>query len=153
MKPTIMQIKEVREITGLGLHEVVKAFKDVDKFEDIFGALQKRGVEISESRQHRTTGVRRLHTYLHHNGKYASIVGFSCETDFVANSLPFKTFMERVCRLVAVVSFEGKKDSIETLAEMPTLENTDITVADLVAEISAQVGEKVEIFGYTQKKV
>lgn len=148
MKATIEQIREVRAKTGLGINEVVKAFEQVTSVDEVYGVLKQRGVEIAERKQERNAGVSRLHSYIH-NGKLGSMVQFRCETDFVAKSDEYKQFMQDICLHVAANPLPY--DARETLGwgelftSQPFVKDAGKTVADVVAEISAKTGEKIEI--------
>lgn len=149
MKPSISQIREVRARTGLGLNEVVNAFKTVETFEEVFAVLRHRGIEIAERKQKRDASVGRLHSYVH-NGKLGAMVEFRCETDFVAKSDEFQQFMLDICVHVAAnplpagnLQWFGHEDS--SFLAQPFVKDITRTVGDVVAEISAKTGEKVQI--------
>jgi elongation factor Ts len=149
MKPTLEQIREVRSKTGLGLLEVVNAFKLATKTESVYDILKARGVEIAESKQKRDAGVSRLHSYIH-NGKFGAMVKFRCETDFVAKSEEYQQFMQDICMHVAAtpLPFENIWELIgwfDEFGKQPFVKDFNLTVADVVAEISAKTGEKIEV--------
>jgi elongation factor Ts len=148
MKPSIEQIREVRARTGLGLNEVVRAFNSVSTLDEVYGALQQRGVAIAEGKQERNAGVSRLHSYVH-AGKYGAMVQFRCETDFVAKSDEYKQFMQDICLHVAATPLPyGARETVgwgELFVTQPYVRDASKTVADVVAEISARTGEKIEI--------
>jgi elongation factor Ts len=148
MNPTIEQIREIRLRTGLGLLEVRNAFRQVNSFEEAIPYLQKQGHAVVEQRQTKTAGVRRIQTYTHINGKYASLVEFQTETDFAANSDLFKSMMYDVCMHVAasprIVNNpgEGEYSGIES---EPFVKDPSKTVGDVLSEVSAALKEKVQI--------
>jgi translation elongation factor EF-Ts len=150
MKPTIEQVKEVRLRTGLGLNEVVNAFKQSKSIDETYATLKARGVEIAEGKQKRDAGVSRLHSYVH-NGKLGALVEFRCETDFVAKSDVFKTFMQDICMHVAAnplpydLQIGLGVGSYDKFQLQPFVKDITKTVADVIADISAITGEKIEI--------
>ena len=141
MKPSIEQIREVRVMTGLGLLEVVKAFENVSSVKEVYSVLKARGVQIAEGKQKREAGVSRLHSYVH-NGKLGALVEFRCETDFVAKSDVYQSFMHDICMHVAANPLPTERDDF---ANQPFVKDITKTIADVVVEISAKTGEKVEI--------
>ena len=152
MKPSVDQVREMRNCTGLGLKDIMKIFSKAESFSEAMSIIQGEENNIAARQQGKQSKVRRLNTYCHFNGRYASIVGFGCETDFAANSEEFKAFMDEVCQLVAVADFK-EENSIEYLLSWPTFKDPSITVGNLLDSLSAKTGDKIEIFGYTQKQV
>lgn len=148
MKATIEQIREVRAKTGLGVVAIQKAFEQVSSATEVYSVLQQRGVEIAEGKQQREAGVSRLHSYVH-NGKLGALVQFRCETDFVAKSDEYKQFMQDICLHVAAnpLPYETRETlgSGELFTAQPFVRDASKTVADVVAELSAKTGEKIEI--------
>ncbi len=156
MKPTIEQIKEVRLRTGLGVVEVAAAFKAVNSSDKVYEYLEQRGVVIAGQKQKRNAGVSRLYSYVH-NGKLGAMVEFRCETDFVAKSDEFKAFMQDICLHVAANPLPYAQPNEfrgfdYAFLNQPFVKDITKTVADVVAEISAKTGEKVEV-GMIQRLV
>ena len=149
MQATLAQIKEIRQKTGLGLNEIIEAFKKAKTFDDIYGVLKERGIEIAEIRRKRDAKISRLNSYVHPNGKYGSLVEFRCETDFVAKSEVFAEFMHNICMHVAATPLPHGVNSFlgwdEAFTRQPYVKDYAKTVADVVAEIAARTGEKIEI--------
>lgn len=157
MKPTIEQVKEVRSRTGLGLNEVVNAFKQSQSIDETYATLKARGVEIAVAKQKRDAGVSRLHSYVH-NGKLGALVEFRCETDFVAKSDVFSSFMQDICMHVVANPLPFNNVVGQTLGfsdyftSQPFVKDITKTIADVIAEVSAKTGEKIEI-GTVQRLV
>ena len=118
MKPTIEQVKQIREQTV-----------------------------VSERRQARELKVRRLHTYVHHNGKYAAMAEFGCETDFVANSDVFKNMMNDICMQVAVTERDCEVE------DKPFIKDPTMTVKEVLATVSTATGERGELLWYKGRQV
>lgn len=135
-------VKAVRIKTGLPISECHQALRDSKG--DIDGAIQilvKNGAIINERIQNRVTSVSRINTYLHHNWKYASMVEFSCETDYVANTREFLSFMDDICMHVAVSPFKNEDE----LLDQPYIKDPSVTVREVVNRLISTTGEKVSI--------
>jgi elongation factor Ts len=66
--------------------------------------LKKKGaIKAAKKAAERTASEGLLATYLHHNGKLASIVELACETDFVARNDAFKQLANDLALQVAAV--------------------------------------------------
>lgn len=150
MKPSIEQVKEVRSKTGLSIIEIVWAFNNSNSIDEVYDHLRKRGVEIAEAKQKRKAGVSRLHSYVH-NERLGALVEFRCETDFVAKSDEYQRFMKDICLHVAanplpagVSHWYGTSEDVSFLKQ-PYVKDITKTVADVVADVSAKTGEKIEI--------
>jgi translation elongation factor EF-Ts len=146
MKPSLAQVKEVRERTGLGLNEVVRAFQQVDDPGNIYTFLKHRGTEILDKRQARLANVCTVHSYVH-NGRIGAMAKFRCETDFVARSVEYKAFMHNICMHVAACPLPSHVDLgfDEAFLKQPFVKDATLTIKDVIGNISAQTGEKVEI--------
>ncbi len=98
----IKLIKELRERTGLGLAACRDAL-DVSQF-DIQRAIdfmRKTGLIAAESRTQRKTSEGRVQSYIHGEGRVGVLLQVDCETDFVARTEEFKTFMHELCLQIA----------------------------------------------------
>src|SRR4051812_14264592 len=103
MQVSVSLVKEVRKNTGLGLKDVVDAFKDASTLDDVYIALSDRENGIAARQMHKNAMVQVVDSYVH-NGKFGAMAKFSCETDFVARSEEFKQFMHDICMHVAATS-------------------------------------------------
>lgn len=154
MKYTLEQVKEARERTGLSLQDIVAAFAQASKIDDVYDYLKSRGAQIAEAKRARQAGVRRVHTYVH-CGKFASLCTFNCETDYAANTDEFKKFMHDICMHVAGMPLNTNPEVNEISArtfgndpewlKQPYILDTTITIADVISQMSAKIGEKVEV--------
>lgn len=84
-------IKQLRDMTGAGVSDCKKAL--VESNGDLTEAvkiLKKNGFAKSLSRNSREVYEGWIGSYIHHNGKLASLLMLMCETDFVARTDLFK---------------------------------------------------------------
>ncbi|MCR4256888.1 MAG: translation elongation factor Ts, partial [Candidatus Uhrbacteria bacterium] len=98
-------VMELRHRTSAGIVDCKKALEeangDMDKAIEI---LKKKGaIKAAKKAAERTASEGLLATYLHHNGKLASIVELACETDFVARNEAFKQLANDLALQVAAV--------------------------------------------------
>jgi elongation factor Ts len=95
-------VKELREITGLGMMECKKALEESDgdlkKAEELLRI--KSGAKASKAAS-RVAAEGVIGTYLAADGKLAAMVEVNCETDFVAKNPDFLAFAKGVAETVA----------------------------------------------------
>src|SRR5262245_36231131 len=99
---TAGMVKELREITGLGMMECKKALEeaggDMKKAEELLRI--KSGAKASKAAG-RVAADGAIGTYLSGDGKVAALVEVNAETDFVAKNPDFIAFTTDVAKLVA----------------------------------------------------
>lgn len=136
------EIKKLREETGAGIMDAKKALQesggDMDKAKKLIAA---KGIEKAEKKADRETGVGRVFGYVHFNGKTGAMVRLSCETDFVAKTEDFEKLGKEIAMQVASMAPE----SIEDLSGQAYLRNPQLTIGELVKELSGKTGENVQI--------
>lgn len=140
MAVTMDTIKRLRAMTGAGMMDVKGALQetggDVDKAATL---LRERGVAKAAKKQGREAGEGFIGSYIHHNGKVATLVELNCETDFVAKNAGFQDLAGRL--IDVVVSAEPADVSALLAQSMPD----GNTVAQTLQDESAKIGEKLEI--------
>jgi len=130
---TAADVKRLRDLTGAGMMDCKKALEesegDVEKAVEL---LRIKGAKDVGKRAQRTTA----------NGLVAAdggvMVELNCETDFVAKNDDFQQLANRI---VAAAKRTGAAD-VETLN---AAELDGRTVAEAIAELSARIGEKLEL--------
>ncbi|MBI3150056.1 MAG: elongation factor Ts [Betaproteobacteria bacterium] len=99
---TAGMVKELRELTGLGMMECKKALTetngDIKAAEDLLRV--KSGAKASKAAS-RVTAEGIVGAYLASDGKLAAMVEVNCETDFVAKNEDFRAFAATIAELVA----------------------------------------------------
>ena len=98
---TAAMVKELREITGLGMMECKKALVETDgdlkSAEDLLRV--KSGAKANKAAG-RVAAEGVIGAYLSADGKFASLVEVNCETDFVAKNADFLEFASALAQLV-----------------------------------------------------
>jgi elongation factor Ts len=99
---TAGMVKELRELTGLGMMECKKALEeaggDMKKAEELLRI--KSGAKASKAAS-RVAADGAIGTYLSPDGKAGALVEVNAETDFVAKNPDFIEFTQGVAKLVA----------------------------------------------------
>jgi len=111
-------VKELRDKTGCGMMDCKRALEetgaDVDTAVEL---LRKKGLADLAKRVERSTNEGIVDTYIHGEGRLATLVEVNCETDFVARNDDFKQFAHDVAMQVAAASprFVTRDDVSEEL--------------------------------------
>jgi elongation factor Ts len=99
---TAAMVKELRQLTGVGMMDCKKALKETDgNVEDAVKYLRERGMSKAASKASRDTKEGLVYSYIHGNGKIGVLVELNCETDFVANTDDFKALCKEIAMQVA----------------------------------------------------
>ncbi len=108
-------VKELREMTGLGMMECKKALTetggDLQKAEELLRI--KSGAKASKAAG-RTAAEGVIGAHLAPGGRVATLLEINCETDFVARNEDFLAFSGRLAKLVAA---ENPPD-VDTLSKL-----------------------------------
>ena len=95
-------VKQLREITGLGMMECKKALSetagDLEKAEELLRI--KSGAKASKAAG-RIAAEGIVGTFLSPDARLGALVEVNCETDFVAKNEDFLSFANRVAELIA----------------------------------------------------
>ena len=102
---TAGMVKELRELTGLGMMECKKALEDAGgKLEEAVTLLRKRGAAAAESKVGRATSEGLVGSYIHPGGRVGVLIEVNCETDFVAATEEFRELVKDLAMQVAAAS-------------------------------------------------
>ena len=113
MAITAAQVKELREITGIGMMECKKALTETDgDMEKAIEELRKKWLAKAAKKADRETSEGGIKIEV--EGGKAYVVSVSCETDFLANSDNFKNMLGEVLNFLK----ENGADSKEAAQEM-----------------------------------
>lgn len=105
MKIEIDKIKELREITGLGVIDCKKALEQANgDIKDAKIILKKKGMKIAEKKSSRPTKEGVIDSYIHYNNKLGAVVEVSCETDFVSKNEQFLEFVHDIAMHIAATN-------------------------------------------------
>jgi len=127
-------VAELRKQTGAGMMDCKAALVECDG--DMMKAkdwLREKGKAGASKRSGRSADQGAVDVAL--DGKAAALVELNCETDFVAKSAEYKAL---VARLATLVLSEGD-------ANLGDAKLDGVTVDDTLTQLSARIGEKVEL--------
>lgn len=97
MEISATQVKELREKTGAGMMDCKKALAETNgDFEKAIEYLRKKGIASAAKKAGRATKEGLVNAYIHGEGKVGVLVEVNCETDFVARTEQFRTFVKDV---------------------------------------------------------
>lgn len=121
MAITAAQIKELREITGIGMMECKKALEETNgDMDQAIELLRKRGLAKAAKKADRETFEGGLKIVVEWNKAY--VVSVSCETDFLANSDRFKTMLADVVEFLKNNGADSKEAAQEFINKNYALE-------------------------------
>ncbi|HEY3831929.1 MAG TPA: translation elongation factor Ts [Acidimicrobiia bacterium] len=127
-------VAALRKITGAGMMDCKKALEensgDVERAKDW---LREKGLAGAAKREGRAADQGAVDVFL--DGNVAAVVELNCETDFVAKGDQFKAAVAALAKLVAT---SGADD-------VANLSFEGVTVGEHVAQMSATMGEKIEL--------
>ncbi len=102
MDITSVQLKELRDITGISVMQCKRALEEADgDMEKAKIILQKKGGEIALKKSDRELGAGAIGCYVHSTHEVAAMVQLSCETDFVAKNEEFSALAREIAMQVA----------------------------------------------------
>mgnify|MGYP006302489683 CR=1 FL=1 len=100
-------VKALRDQTGAGMMDCKKALQENNgDTEAALKWLRERGIAKAAKRAGKVAAEGAVASYIHMGGKVGVLVEINCETDFVARSDDFRTFVKDVCLQVCSASPE-----------------------------------------------
>jgi elongation factor Ts len=98
-------VKELREKTGAGMMDCKKALSetggDLDKAIEY---LREKGLAAAAKKAGRIAAEGIVESYIHMGGKIGVLLEVNCETDFVARTDEFRTFVRDVAMQIAATN-------------------------------------------------
>jgi elongation factor Ts len=136
---TAGMVKELRELTGLGMMECKKALEeaggDMKKAEELLRI--KSGAKASKAAS-RVAADGAIGSYVSPDGKVAALVEVNSETDFVAKNPDFQAFARGVAELVA-------KEKPADVAALSNLKLAGDTVESQRQKLVQKIGENITV--------
>jgi elongation factor Ts len=95
-------VKELRERTGVGMMECKKALQETNgDMEKAVEYLRERGLAVAAKKAGRIAAEGIVESYIHAGGKIGVLLEINCETDFVAKTNEFRTFVRDIAMHIA----------------------------------------------------
>jgi elongation factor Ts len=141
MKISVDEIKKLRAETGAGILDAKKALTESEgDYEKALEWVKQRGLARAEKKADRETKEGYVASYVHTNGKVATMVEVLCETDFVARNEDFRAVAKDIAMQVASMN---PADVTELLAQ--DFIKGSGTIEELVKGLSGKIGEKLVV--------
>lgn len=136
---TAADINKLRQATGAGMMDCRKALTETNgDFEAAIDWLRKQGQKVAAKRSDREAKEGVVIAKTTADNKTGFIVCVSCETDFVSKNADFVAFAQSIAD-AAVAS------NAQSIEELNAAKVGSVTVADLVNDKLASIGEKIGI--------
>ena len=137
VKVTAKQVKELRDMTGVGMMDAKRALVAVDGDRDkAVDYLRENGMANAAKKAGRIAAEGLANVYV--DGDTAVIVEINAETDFVAKNEQFQNLVTDITKLIAT----HKPANVE---EALKLETKDGTLVDTINEQTSVIGEKLSL--------
>ena len=130
---TAADVKRLRELTGSGMMDCKNALAETDgDFDKAVEVLRIKGAKDVGKRAERATAEGLV------AAKGGALIELNSETDFVAKNAEFQTLAEQVVD----AALAAKAADVDALKAAKI---GDKTVEEVIAELSAKIGEKLEL--------
>jgi len=102
MQITSGMVKELRDKTGAGIMDCKEALTASEgSMDDAVDFLRKKGLQSAAKRSARTTREGIIESYIHTGNRLGVLLEVNCETDFVARTDDFQTFVRDLAMHIA----------------------------------------------------
>ena len=134
-------VKALRDMTGAGMLDCKKALTetngDMDKAVDY---LREKGISKAAKKSDRIAaeGLANIYT----NGNKAVIIEVNSETDFVAKNQDFIDMVDKIGKCILNYAETGSDTSLDNIL---SLEIENVTINDLITNLTATIGEKLSL--------
>ncbi len=137
---TALDVKALREKTGVGMMEckkaLVQADGDMDKAIEI---LRERGLAAAQKKAARVAAEGMVLSYADESMKKGVVIEVNSETDFVAKNEKFVTFVTNCAKVVL-------KSGVKTVEELMDTEYADgRTVTETLNDLILSIGENIKV--------
>jgi len=132
-------INKLRQATGAGMMDCRKALTETNgDFEAAIDWLRKQGQKVAAKRSDREAKEGVVIAQTTADNKTGIVVCVSCETDFVSKNTDFVAFGKSIADAAVA-------NNVKSLDELMNVKIGDLTVAALVDEKLATIGEKIGV--------
>lgn len=140
MQITAAMVKELREITGAGMMECKKALSEVDgDTEKAIEWMRKKGLAKADKKAGRVAAEGVINVLVSDDGKSGCLVEVNSETDFVARSDEFQSYVDSISALI----MDKRPADVNALSAL-TVEGGK-TVEEQRKELVSQIGENIQV--------
>ena len=101
-------VKELREATGSGIMDCKRVLAEAEgDMSTAVDLLRKKGLAKAAKRAGRSTSEGLIYSYIHTGAKLGVLVEVNCESDFVAKTDDFATFVKNIAMHIAAANPAG----------------------------------------------
>lgn len=137
---TASDVNKLRQMTGAGMMDCKNALvENGGDFEQAIDFLRKKGQKLAAKRADRDANEGIVLAQTTADGKYASIVMISSETDFVAKNEDFIKFCKQVSDLVTKNMPKSMEEALAVVME------DGRSLAEHITDMVGKIGEKIEL--------
>ena len=137
---TASMVKELREISGIGMMECKKALVEVEgDMEAAKELLRKTGQVKALKKSSRETREGGIGIAITKDRKMAALVKVACETDFVAKNEKFR-------HLLGLLAVQANEQGVDDILNQTFLQQVEFegTVQDLLMQSIGELGENIQ---------
>ena len=139
---TAADVKNLREMTGVGILDCKKALAETDgDMEKAVEFLREKGLAAAQKKAGRIAAEGMAYAEVFNFG--SALVEVNAETDFVAKNEKFIEFVKDIAYVVA----RWGPDNMETMMTLP-YRKTGLTVQQALQEMVLTIGENIQIRRY-----
>src|SRR3989344_2810374 len=143
-------IKKIREATSLSVGEISKALMEAGGDESrALEILKARGVAIAAKKSSREIKEGVVECYIHNTKKVGAILELGSETDFVARNEDFRKLAKELTMQIDSMN----PQSTEDLLSQPYIKDPSLTIADLLNQQIARLGENIKIGKFVRLEI
>lgn len=142
MAVTAASIKELREITGVGMSDCKKALVETDgDIDKAIEYLREKGLAAAAKKADRSATEGLVKVAILDDGKTGVVVEVNSETDFVAKNQAFVDYVDDVLTHIA----KSNASDVPALLQDKWLHDGSLTVAEALSSKIAVIGENLNI--------
>ena len=105
MQISVELVKNLRQRTGAGVIDCKTALQEAEgNMEDAIDYLRRKGLATAAKKAGRIATDGLVSSYIHAGGKMGVLVEINCETDFVAKTEDFQTFVKNIAMHIAAAN-------------------------------------------------
>lgn len=136
---TAAMVKDLRERSGAGMMDCKKALAETGgDMQKAIDYLREKGIAKAAKKSGRIAAEGAVAAYVNADKTVGALAEINCETDFTANNESFRALVKNITEHIAATN----------PADLDALNASKIgskTVADLVTEATATIGEKITV--------
>ncbi len=140
-------IKELREKTGAGMMDCKRALVKADgNMEEAIRILRKKGIATARKKSVRAASEGLIHTVIGDGATKGALVEVNCETDFVARTDDFISFVDDLAKQVMNDAPAGEDDFLSS----PSAGDPSHPVKEIIIQKVVRLGENLRFRRFTR---